>query len=126
MLVLMQEAAVGRNWSRKLMVLLTTVCMLLGSFEALIPDIHDGDFASATIEDSGAPVLARDHGSLPPAPPAPSHSQHVEHCTHMHGEGLPAFTGLCLTTIEHAYGLAAPDQSPSDIHVAPHRRPPIA
>jgi hypothetical protein len=129
MLVLMPEASVSLNWPRQLIGLITTICMVLVSFEVVIPDVHDGDFAAAytTEGNAGTSLPAGDQDGIPyTSPPTPSHSQHVDHCTHMHGEGLPASTMFCLDTVEHPYRLVAPDRVPSDIHVGPHHRPPIA
>ena len=78
-----------RHRMRNLFGVLFVFAFFANTYEALIPDVHDGD---ATITASSGKGSAADgvsasqeqrpaHSSVPDLP---HHAQHVDHCTHSH------------------------------------------
>lgn len=103
---------------RRLLALLTGLCLLAAGFEPLLPDTCDGDRPAATtavVQPEQAPAPAHD-------PAAP----HVCHCVHAHVAvlDLPATLGAARPAARQAATLGA-TQVPA-APLAPPLRPPIA
>lgn len=116
----------------RLVAFFTLLCLLLMSFEQVLPDVHDGDGAMAqlAVGSAGDHVVPPHPPGAPQSPASPAspsgHAAHVDHCAHTHLLALSACERTPEPVPDHGARFDTSAPHLRSVSTPPHRRPPIA
>jgi hypothetical protein len=105
---------------------------LAATYEALIPDVHDGDAPSALASDAGSDASdPADHSQRSPSQVpigdghGSQHPVHVDHCGHNHLGGTPLAVSALAVSLLHKANPIGRHLALVSISESPLLRPPI-
>ena len=122
-----------RHRTRNLLGVLFVFAFFANAYEALIPDVHDGDAVTAaasghaSASDAEAASSRQHRPARSSMPDLPRHAQHVDHCTHSHVASVTADQSALDDAPVMVSSTPSELESPlRGIAHAPGLRPPIA
>lgn len=116
---------------RNLLGVLIVFACFANAYEALVPDVHDGDAATVAVQQQAARAGAADvtpnqqRPECPAVPDVPHHAQHADHCAHSHVASLTCGVALGEPPVSEPSVPASAESALRGIAHAPGLRPPI-